>query len=55
MDELVGSTEPDHGGPCYLTTQGNTSLGNEGATKDSKQTSYMTYLFSKDITYKFQS
>lgn len=51
-DELVGRTEPDQGGPCvsYLRRQGNTSLGGEAATKDSKQTSYMIYVFSRGTT-----
>ena len=52
MDEQVGRTAPNQGGPSMscLRKQVNTSFGNKATTKNSKQISYTSYMFSGRVT-----
>lgn len=52
MDERVGRRAPSRGGPSVscLRKQVNTSLDNKATTKNSKQISYISYVFSGHVT-----
>lgn len=52
-DEQVGRIAPNQGGPSMscLRKQVNTSFGNKATTKNSKQISYTSYMFSGRVTW----
>ena len=51
-DERVGRRAPNRGGPSMscLRKQVNTSVDNKATTRNSKQISYISYMFSEHVT-----